>query len=266
MKVHHLNCGSMHPPGTPTIVCHVLAVEGPHGLVLVDTGFGTADVTTPGRIGPARHLLRPAFDPAETAAAQLRGLGFEPSDVRDIVITHFDIDHIGGLADFPQARVHTTSAEVLGAITAPTRRERARYSGAQWAHGPHLVQHTPDGDRWRGFAAAKVLDDIADGVVLLALPGHSRGHAAVAIDAGERWLVQAGDAFYHHAQIGPADAPAPRLLTAMESMVAWNRSMVRDNHERLTELAGRGEPDLLVVNAHDETLLQRAKAFTAAAD
>lgn len=37
MKVHHLNCGTMRPPGTPTLVCHVLLVETDNGLVLVDT-------------------------------------------------------------------------------------------------------------------------------------------------------------------------------------------------------------------------------------
>ena len=42
MKVHHLNCGTMHPYGVPTIVCHVLLVETDNGLVLVDTGYGVA--------------------------------------------------------------------------------------------------------------------------------------------------------------------------------------------------------------------------------
>ena len=35
MKVHHLNCGTMRPPGTPALVCHVLLVETDNGLVPV---------------------------------------------------------------------------------------------------------------------------------------------------------------------------------------------------------------------------------------
>ena len=41
MKVHHLNCGTMNPPATASVVCHLLLVETDSGLVLVDTGFGS---------------------------------------------------------------------------------------------------------------------------------------------------------------------------------------------------------------------------------
>jgi glyoxylase-like metal-dependent hydrolase (beta-lactamase superfamily II) len=37
MRVHHLNCGTMRPPGA-ALVCHVLLVESDAGLVLIDTG------------------------------------------------------------------------------------------------------------------------------------------------------------------------------------------------------------------------------------
>ena len=62
MKVHHLNCGTMHPYGVPTIVCHVLLVETGNGLVLVDTGYGSQDCDDHARIGPTRHLFKPVFD------------------------------------------------------------------------------------------------------------------------------------------------------------------------------------------------------------
>ena len=47
MKVHHLNCGSMTPPASPPLVCHVLLVETDGGLVLVDSGFGLDDIAEP---------------------------------------------------------------------------------------------------------------------------------------------------------------------------------------------------------------------------
>ena len=103
VKVHHLNCGTMRPPLTPELVCHVLLVEGPTGLVLVDSGFGLEDVRDPaGRLGSSRRLVRPVLDPEETALRQVEGLGFSPHDVKAIVLTHFDSDHVGGLADFPR--------------------------------------------------------------------------------------------------------------------------------------------------------------------
>ncbi len=257
MKVHHLNCGTMRPPVAPRLVAHVLLLETDGGLVLVDTGYGLEDIVRPGpRLGPARHLIRPALAPAETAARQIERLGFAREDVRHIVLTHFDLDHIGGLADFPQASVHVTAAEAAGAMWNPSRREKVRYRAAQWAHGPKIVEHTPEGDRWRGFAAAQPLDDVADGVVLLALPGHTRGHAAVAVEAGDHWVLHAGDAFYHHGTLDPSGASVPRTLASFESSMAFDRAQVRDNHARLAELHRRADPDLTIVNAHDPALLE----------
>ena len=60
MKVHHLNCGTMHPPRAPYCVCHVLLVETDNGLVLVDAGFGIEDCADPTGTGGAGPVLHPA--------------------------------------------------------------------------------------------------------------------------------------------------------------------------------------------------------------
>ncbi|TDV42225.1 glyoxylase-like metal-dependent hydrolase (beta-lactamase superfamily II) [Actinophytocola oryzae] len=254
MVVHHLNCGSMKVPGGPPLVCHVLAVETGDGLVLVDTGFGTADIADPRRrVGVVRFLVHPALDPAETAVRQLTELGYERSDVRHIVITHFDLDHIGGLADFPDASVHVTAAEARGAVHSPSRQEKFRYRAVQWAHGPKLVEHSPDGEPWRGFAAAS---EVLPGILMLALPGHTRGHAAVAVDSGDGWILHAGDAFFHRGVIDGA-TPVPAVTKAHERLVAFDLPRVRDNHARLAELYRRAEPDLTITCSHDPALMPR---------
>jgi glyoxylase-like metal-dependent hydrolase (beta-lactamase superfamily II) len=249
----------MTPVATPEIVCHVLLVETNNGLVLVDTGHGSADCDNPGRVGPTRFLFRPALDHAETAVRQVERLGFHREDVRHIVVTHFDMDHIGGISDFPEAQIHATAAEVLGAVRAPTRQERFRFRKAQWAHGPKLVEHNPDGEKWRGFAAAKELSEISPGIVLVSLPGHTRGHACIAVDAGHRWILHCGDAFYHPGTID-GTATTPPAIKAIEPLLAFDRKRVRDNHLRLAELYRRREPDLLMVCAHDKSLLEHAAA------
>jgi glyoxylase-like metal-dependent hydrolase (beta-lactamase superfamily II) len=257
VKVHHLNCGSMRLPGA-RMVCHVLLIETDAGLVLVDTGFGLRDIADPaGRLGSFRHVVKPVLDPEETAAHQVERLGFRRADVRHIVLTHCDLDHIGGLADFPDARVHLTAAEARGALHAPTRWEKTRYRARQWAHGPLLVEHTPDGEAWRGFVA-KELTDIAPGVVLIALPGHTRGHAAVAVDTGNGWLLQAGDAFFHRGTLD-GRSRVPVALRAQERLATFDYRQVRDNHARLAELHRRAEPDLTILCAHDPALFERLR-------
>jgi glyoxylase-like metal-dependent hydrolase (beta-lactamase superfamily II) len=258
VKVHHLNCGTEMLPGTH-LVSHVLLIETPNGLTLVDTGFGTRDCDDPRRrLGPVRHFSRPPLRHDETAVYQVERLGFRPDDVRHIVITHFDSDHIGGLSDFPSASVHLTSAEALGAVHAPSRREQIRFRRAQWAHAPKLVEHSPTGEAWHGFAGAKPLTEIDPGVVLVPMPGHTRGHAAVAVDAGHRWILHAGDAFYHPGTLD-GSAKVPFALRALESLVAFDRKQVRANHDRLAELYLRRDPGLLVVCSHDRAIFTHAR-------
>ncbi|MBB3603252.1 glyoxylase-like metal-dependent hydrolase (beta-lactamase superfamily II) [Mycolicibacterium sp. BK556] len=257
MKVHHLNCGSLGSPKVP-LVCHVLLIESDNGLVLVDAGFGLQDCADPARLGPSRHLLSPVLDVEETAARQVERLGFRRDDVRHIITTHFDFDHIGGIADFPDAQIHVTAAEALGAMRPPSLRERIRFRSVQWAHGPKIVEHDPDGEKWRGFAAAKELTEIAPGLVLVSLPGHTRGHACVAVDTGSRWILHCGDAFYFRGTL--TGTPVPLTIKLSETLIAFDLKRVRDNHARLAELYNRREPDLLVVSAHDPTLLAEAVA------
>jgi glyoxylase-like metal-dependent hydrolase (beta-lactamase superfamily II) len=202
MKVHHLNCGSMHTPAA-ALVCHVLLLETDAGLVLVDSGFGLDDIASPAeRLGSTRHLLKPTLDADETAVRQVERLGFHRNDVRHIIVTHFDLDHIGGISDFPDAQIHVTAAEALGAMWSPSRREKVRYRSVQWSHRPKIVEHSPDGEAWLGFAAAKPLDAIAPGIVLVSLPGHSRGHAAVAVDTRARWLLPPQRSWRREAAVG----------------------------------------------------------------
>jgi len=137
VKVHHLNCGTLFPLGCGELVCHVLLVETANGLVLIDSGFGLKDCGDPaGRLGPARRFIRPILNDTEAAVNQVERLGFRCDDVRHIVVTHFDPDHIGGISDFPDAQIHVTAAEWFGATRTPPRcRVRSPHSSGS----PHSI-------------------------------------------------------------------------------------------------------------------------------
>ena len=255
MTVHHLNCATLRPHGSfggrmaPTsLVAHCLLVERAGGLLLVDTGFGSADIADPRRLGrPFVAAMRPALEPAETALAQVARLGLDPGDVTDIALTHLDLDHAGGLGDFPRARVHVLGDE-LDAATHPRLRERARYVAAQWAHGPRWVRHEVTGDDWCGLRAVTVL---ADDVLLVPLRGHTRGHCGVAVrrpDGG--WLLHAGDAYFSagEKQTPPTAPPGLRMFPSLMSVDDLAR---RHNQERIRELYAAHGDEVTVFSAHD---------------
>jgi glyoxylase-like metal-dependent hydrolase (beta-lactamase superfamily II) len=238
------------------MVAHVLLVERPDGLLLVDTGFGTDDIADPGRLGrPFRFATRAALDTAETALAQVQRLGHRPEDVTDIAVTHLDVDHAGGLGDFPNARVHVHAAE-LAAARKPTLREKARYISAQWAHGPQWVEHREGGDDWFGFSSTTML---GEDVVLIPLPGHTRGHSGIGIRRDDgTWLLHAGDAFFSAGQL---DTPptCPKSLMGFQLLIAVSNTDRRANMERLHELAG-GHPEVTVICAHDKAMFDALAA------
>ena len=260
MTVHHLNCATMRPAGAfggrvsvERMVAHCLLVERAEGLLLVDTGFGTADIADPGRLGrPFRAVVRPALDPAETARAQVLARGHRVEDVTDIAVTHLDLDHAGGLADFPRARVHVLGDE-LDAALAPTWREQARYVGAQWAHGPRWQRHEVMGEEWLGFRAVTAL---ADDVLLVPLRGHTRGHCGVAVRRpGGGWLLHAGDSYFHTGDLEPS-VTTPPGLRAFQRLMAVDDLQRRHNQERLRELRAAHAGEVTVFSAHDPTELE----------
>ena len=88
-----------------------------------------------------------------------------------------------------------------------------------------------------------------DDVLLIPLPGHSRGHCGVAVRTCEGWLLHCGDAYFHHAEVAPQGGRAPLGLRLFESLVNVDRKARLANQARLRALANdhgqRGQARLL---------------------
>lgn len=252
MRVHHAVAGQLALRVGPSAICQVLIVEHDNGLVLIDSGLGTADLLDPKRLGPAAKVLRPDPDPSTTALAAVLELGYSAESVRDIVLTHLDFDHAGGLSDFPHAVVHTSAEEWAAATVGAHAVDRARYRPVQWATTSDIRRYAGAGESWR---AGLTGHEVMPGITLVPLPGHTRGHAAIAVEGDEGLVVHAGDAAFDASSYGFADPVSgepverDRSLRAMEVVACRQPWRLRRNHAALRRLAA--EPDVTVVTAHD---------------
>ncbi|WP_028937476.1 MBL fold metallo-hydrolase [Pseudonocardia spinosispora] len=273
MRIHHLNCGTMRPlggtlfDGNPGVlrraemVCHVLLLETEDGLALIDTGIGTQATSRPNEwLGRSFCLaIAPTRDRAESAVEQIVRLGLDPADVRHIVLTHLDLDHAGGLADFPDAVVHIYSDE-LDAMQSPRNRaEKERYRPQQFAHGPKFRAYRTEGDPWFGFDAVRELDGLGSDVLIVPLVGHSRGHAGVAVRNGDGWVLSAGDSYFFHGELEAAPS-CPPGIAVFETLMQAQRGPRVDNQNRLRTLVAEHGAEVSVFSAHSSTEFSRSLA------
>jgi glyoxylase-like metal-dependent hydrolase (beta-lactamase superfamily II) len=270
MKIHHLDLGPARPLGgrlmdgvSPGLVgrltCHCLAIETDgHGIVLVDTGFGLRDAMRPTPRLPALNvaLLRPRLDPERTAIRRLKRLGYAPSDVRHILMTHLDFDHAGGLIDFPGAEVHLTAAEAEAATNRRTFIDRARWRPAQW--GDTRRWRTTEtrlgsrgaGDTLFGLRNVREIAGLPPEFLFVPLPGHTPGHAGVAVKGPRGWLLHAGDTYFNREEAHGSGA-APPLVAAYERLMADDLRVQRDSLERLRTMLRTPDADIAVFCTHD---------------
>jgi glyoxylase-like metal-dependent hydrolase (beta-lactamase superfamily II) len=215
---------------------YAFAVEHPEGVILVDTGANAGLKRLPRWHPYFQRAVKFDIEPEQEAGAQLRALGVGPSDVRLIVLTHLHIDHDGGLAAFPRARVLVSPGE------------RAAAAGLKGRVNGYLPQRRPSqfdpeplvfvDEPYGPFARSRRLT--ADGALTaLPTPGHTPDHVSVALDDGERRIVFVGDAAYSQ----------DNLLAGRVDGVSPKAAIARDTMARLAALAA-ARPTLLLP-AHD---------------
>jgi glyoxylase-like metal-dependent hydrolase (beta-lactamase superfamily II) len=253
----------MHPRLAPFFAPHLsrvpalcLLIETPCSLVLIDSGFGTRDMEDLSRLGLANLVINTKADPLRPAIRQLGSLGFKASDVSDIICTHLDRDHAGGLPDFPNARVHVMPGEREAASNPRNLMERERYRRCHFEHGPRWVTHEPKvgGSKWFGLDCIRDLKDLPPEIVLVPLRGHTRGHCGVAVDTGSGWIMHCGDAYYVKREL-VKDAPIG---------VRNFRRMAHLNHPRAMSVLGQIQSAvresggaLSTISSHDHSEYQR---------
>lgn len=276
MRVHHLNCISTCPPAgrgmdgkhgvfdRGRFACHCLLIETGDGLAMVDTGLGLGDVIDhEQRLSSFfLSLLKPEFRAEMTAVRQIERLGFRASDVRDIVLTHLDFDHAGGLDDFPRARVHLLTRETQHAFAQKSWLDRQRFRPQQWSTRNRWVTYEPnEGDHWLGLACVRQLCGLPPDILLIPLAGHTHGHTGVAIRADDGWRLHAGDAFFDPREMD-AKPHCSAGLRAYQRMMDIDHAARVQNQARLRALH-QAFPEIVMFCSHDVGTFERLSGRSA---
>jgi len=177
--------------------------------VILDAGKGATLVDT-GVPGQAVLILE-----------RLEEEGISRSDLKRILITHQDIDHIGSLKALKEA----TGAEVLaldvevpyieGALPSPKRPspERLEQNPGLKAMLDALERTTVD----VALRDGEVLD-LAGGVTVIATPGHTLGHASLYLNR-TRTLISGDALTASEGKLnGPMEMATPDMATARASV------------------------------------------------
>lgn len=211
-------------------------IEHPEGLVLVDTGWsrslspdGTFDRQTQVKqLGPLLYAVsKAALPPGESAAEQLHALGYEPSDLDYIILTHLDADHVSGLRDLAAAKNILVSRAELEA--GGKMKNRIRYVPSMWK-GINLTAFdyatTGIGPFGRSY------DLFGDGSVeLVDIAGHSAGLCGVLVRRKGRFVLIFSDGGYSSRSWQEMIMPGPfDDKTNLRKSLEWIRLMSLDSN------------------------------------
>lgn len=248
-EIFHLNCVQIVSPINDNVCGHCLLVKENDRLVLIDTGIGLLDTKNPNeRIGQQLvELVGYRFDENRTAIRQIERLGFNPANVTDCIISHLDNDHIGGLADFPAARVHVSAEEMANFISG-----NSRYLKLPLEHNPIIKTYASTNADWFGFEARRVDLNMKTEFLLIPLFGHTLGHCGIALKISGKWLFYIGDAYYMKIELNNELHPVNELA----KMRADDNDMRIASLNKIRKLVNE-HPEIEVFGYHDIEEFQR---------
>jgi N-acyl homoserine lactone hydrolase len=189
----------VHANGRVIGICGYLIETDAGERVLIDTGFpakyasDAAAATAEDGLDSFGQVL--SVTPDNLPAAQLARIGLSLADITLMIQSHTHIDHVGGLADAPQAPMLIAAAERV--LPRPLY-----WAGAQPLDWPDRDYRLVDADITLG-----------PGFEVLLAPGHAPGQLAFLIDLPDTGpVLLTGDAISRPAEIderfeGSWDAP-----------------------------------------------------------
>jgi glyoxylase-like metal-dependent hydrolase (beta-lactamase superfamily II) len=208
----------------------VWLIRGEGREIVVDTGFSAPMGRKRGR----EHLRCPT--------EALRLLQCDAGTVKDVVVTHLHYDHVGNFDLFPAATLHLQDVEMHYATGRLMGDERHSYAYeveevigmVRRVYEKRVRFH--DGD-----------EEIAPGVSVHLIGGHTMGMQAVRVKTRRGWVVLASDASHFYANMEEI-RPFP-IVYSVADMV--------DGYRKLRGLA---DSPAHLIPGHDPLVLERYPA------
>ncbi len=208
----------------------IWVIRNDQRTIVIDVGYDREEGE-----GRGRSFLR---SPVEGLAL----LDIDANAIEDVIITHMHYDHAGNLELFPKARFHVQDEEmsfVTGrAMTHPALRHSFKLDDVlqmvSLTYGDRVVFHAGE-------------DQVAPGVTVHHLPGHTRGMQAVRVDTARGPVVLASDTAHYYESF-EQETPFQTHENLYEML---------ESHRKLRALA----PDNAhIVPGHDPDVLRRYPA------
>lgn len=223
-------------------------LQSAQGNWLWDTGYADHFFAKARGVYRLYSLTTPVGLPAEEhLLQQLQRLGVSAQSLNGVVLSHFHADHVAGVADLPGVPVWASaqawgSLEEVSGVRALLRGQIPALVSTEVRARAHHIEKLPAARLPSGLAPFHGGWQLADGLVVVSLPGHARGHLGLFVQEqgapGLGWTLLASDAAWGpEAFTDPAGVRGPNELSFL---IQHNRQQYYKTLNALHALHHRG--------------------------